>query len=273
MTVGVDAYDDYNEESEDDKCNAEEKEELQEVYSGISSMTWGSHEAAYQFYNNFAKQRGFSVRKGTVKRSKGPGNEVKRKRFLCSRQGERDEKLLTMENRTRRLRPLTRCNCKAHLIVKRDISSGKWIVHSLDDVHNHRLASKYETPFLRSHRKIKDHQKAEILAMEAEGIPKTTIVRMVCSTTCHWSKVGWVRKDCYNLCGRVKRKLVQKGDAVTVIEMMNARKQKDPEFYFDYQLDEIERLKTLFWCDSQSCRDYAEYGDILVFDSTYKMNR
>ena len=86
-------------------------------------------------------------------------------------------------------------------------------------------------------------------------------------------KVGWVRKDCYNLCGRVKRKLVQKGDAVTVIEMMNARKQKDPEFYFDYQLDENERLKTLFWCDSQSRRDYAEYGDVLVFDSTYKMNR
>ena len=40
MTVGVDAYDDCNEESEDDKCNAEEKEELQEVYSGIRSMTW-----------------------------------------------------------------------------------------------------------------------------------------------------------------------------------------------------------------------------------------
>ena len=125
MTVGVDAYDDYNEESEDDKCNAEEKEELQEVYSGIRSMTWGSHEAAYQFYNNFAKQRGFSVRKGTVKRSKGPAKEVKRKIFLCSRQGERDEKLLTMENRIRRLRPLTRCNCKAQLIRSEERRVGK----------------------------------------------------------------------------------------------------------------------------------------------------
>lgn len=28
----------------------------------------------------------------------------------------------------------------------------------------------------------------------------------------------------------------------------------------------------MFWCDSQSWRDYQDYGDVIVFDSTYKMN-
>ena len=29
----------------------------------------------------------------------------------------------------------------------------------------------------------------------------------------------------------------------------------------------------MFWCDAQSRRDYQDYGDVVVFDSTYKMNR
>ena len=29
----------------------------------------------------------------------------------------------------------------------------------------------------------------------------------------------------------------------------------------------------MFWCDAQSRRDYQLYGDVTVFDSTYKMNR
>ena len=29
----------------------------------------------------------------------------------------------------------------------------------------------------------------------------------------------------------------------------------------------------MFWCDSQSRHDYEDFGDVLVFDNTYKMNR
>ena len=29
----------------------------------------------------------------------------------------------------------------------------------------------------------------------------------------------------------------------------------------------------MFWCDAQSRQDYNDFGDVMVFDSTYKMNR
>ena len=32
-------------------------------------------------------------------------------------------------------------------------------------------------------------------------------------------------------------------------------------------------MNRMFWCDSQSRHDYEDFGDMLVFDSTYKMNR
>ena len=109
--------------------------------------------------------------------------------------------------------------------------------------------------------------------MEAEGVPKTTIMKTYISRTGHWSKVGWVRKDVCNMCYRVKRKMIMKGDARTAIEIMTARKLKDPDFYFDYRIDDKGRLSSMFWCDGQSRQDYQNYGDVLVFDSTFKMNR
>ena len=32
------------------------------------------------------------------------------------------------------------------------------------------------------------------------------------------------------------------------------------------------RLGDLFWCDGESCADYALFGDVIAFDATYKTN-
>ena len=68
-------------------------------------------------------------------------------------------------------------------------------------------------------------------------------------------------------------KLIAKGDAETAVGIMRSRKEKDPEFFFEYVRDKEGRLKSMFCCDAQSRRDYQDYGDVVVFDSTYKMNR
>nr|XP_051196742.1 protein FAR1-RELATED SEQUENCE 5-like [Lolium perenne] len=87
------------------------------------------------------------------------------------------------------------------------------------------------------------------------------------------SMVGFVRKDLYNMSCREKRKMLAKGDANTTIGIMEKRKRDDPEFFFDYKLGKGGQLLHLFWCDSQSRQDYADFGDVLAFDSTYKTNR
>ena len=38
-------------------------------------------------------------------------------------------------------------------------------------------------------------------------------------------------------------------------------------------MDSDGHLKTMFWCDSQSRMDYQSFGDVVIFDSTYRMNR
>ena len=49
----------------------------------------------------------------------------------------------------------------------------------------------------------------------------------------------------YNLCCREKRKLLAKGDADTAIGIMRSRKEKDPDFFFEYVMDKEGRLKSM----------------------------
>ena len=93
------------------------------------------------------------------------------------------------------------------------------------------------------------------------------------SRHCSYDKCRLIRRDVYNLCCREKMKLIAKGDAETAVGIIRSRQAKDPDFFFEYELDKEGRLKCMFWCDAQSRRDYQDYGDVVVFDSTYKMNR
>jgi hypothetical protein len=45
------------------------------------------------------------------------------------------------------------------------------------------------------------------------------------------------------------------------------------EFFFDFQLDDENRIKNIFWAPA-SCRgSYEDFGDCITFDTTYKTNR
>ena len=42
--------------------------------------------------------------------------------------------------------------------------------------------------------------------------------------------------------------------------------------YFEYALNEENRLRNLFWIDNVARYDYEQFGDVLAFDATYKKN-
>ncbi|XP_044344058.1 protein FAR1-RELATED SEQUENCE 5-like [Triticum aestivum] len=270
---GSDGPDGGDDEAEMDIEEAQYQQRVLETHWKVMAMTFRSQGDAYIFYNRHAKEHGFSIRTEKVKRGKGASGIIRFRRFVCSRAGRRQRKFITMEGRTRRLRPETRCECGAQMVVKLDRARGVWFVASFVDDHNHAMARPDEVPFLWSHRRIGDGARAEILAMQGAGIRKHIIVDNFISRYGSYDKCGLIRRDVYNLCCREKMKLIAKGDAETAVGIMRSRQAKDPDFFFEYELDKEGRLKCMFWCDAQSRRDYQDYGDVVVFDSTYKMNR
>lgn len=106
----------------------------------VMRKTFRSLGEAYIFYNQYAKDRGFSVRKDLLKFLKGPEGGMRLRRYLCSRAGKRQAKSCTMEGRTRRLRGESRCFCDAHITLKLDKERDIWYVRSFSDDHSHVLA-------------------------------------------------------------------------------------------------------------------------------------
>ena len=104
-----------------DTASADDKRDM---FMQIIQMTFTSHEAAYDFYNSYARDNGFSIRKNKVRYRKAESHHMRYRQFICSRQGKRDSRLLTEEGHIRRLRPETRCHRNAHLTVKKDKKRG-----------------------------------------------------------------------------------------------------------------------------------------------------
>ena len=109
--------------------------------------------------------------------------------------------------------------------------------------------------------------------MAGAGIRKHIIFDNIVSRYGSYAKSPFQRTKLYNMCYREKMKLLAQGDVDTAVGIMLTRKDRDPDFFFEHTVDAEGRLQNLFWCDSQSRRHYLDYGDVVVFDSTYKMNR
>jgi zinc finger SWIM domain-containing protein 3 len=109
--------------------------------------------------------------------------------------------------------------------------------------------------------------------MQISGIRKHQIMDIMEKQYGGYDKVGFTTRDLYNFCHRNKVEIVAAGDAKTVISFLTYQRRKDPDFFFDYKTDGEGHLKGLLWCDSQCQLDYAAFGDVVVFDGTYKTNQ
>ncbi|KAK9666154.1 hypothetical protein RND81_14G164700 [Saponaria officinalis] len=78
-------------------------------------------------------------------------------------------------------------------------------------------------------------------------------------------------RDIRNLYGKVKR-MLSPNDAKNLMQYMKSSKEQNKMFQYVYTLDEENRLENLFWCQAQSFEWYQKYGDVVVFNTTYKVN-
>ncbi|KAK8581145.1 hypothetical protein V6N12_071386 [Hibiscus sabdariffa] len=120
----------------------------------IVGMEFNTEQDVYDFYNNYAKQVGFSIR-----RSKGHKDSYDHwvnRVFCCSCQGTRIKD--KREDVVKHHRPETRIGCLAVLKVSR--FDGKFQITEFIADHTHALASPSKCMFPRSQRTINIAQAA-----------------------------------------------------------------------------------------------------------------
>ncbi|KAG8363936.1 hypothetical protein BUALT_Bualt19G0074200 [Buddleja alternifolia] len=86
-------------------------------------------------------------------------------------------------------------------------------------------------------------------------------------------KVGFIFEDYKNYL-RSKRTVEMKiGDTGGVLEYLQQRQLDDPNFFYAIQVDEDDLIANILWVDAQMMADYAHFGDVVSFDTTYRKNK
>ena len=61
-------------------------------------------------------------------------------------------------------------------------------------------------------------------------------------------------------------------DAMSLLQLCKVAKEKNSKFQYAYTTDEESRLEHIFWAPTPCFDQYQKYGDVVVFDTTYKVN-
>ena len=105
------------------------------------------------------------------------------------------------------------------------------------------------------------------------GLRPTDAFMYMSETAGGQENVEHLLKDQLNYITRKRMKEMGGADAQNVLNLLKFRQEEDPMFYFSPKLDEDGRLCGLFWRDSMMRDDYMLYGDVMIFDTTYRTNK
>ncbi|KAJ4965459.1 hypothetical protein NE237_017308 [Protea cynaroides] len=79
------------------------------------------------------------------------------------------------------------------------------------------------------------------------------------------------KSDAYNFL-RITKTIRKVNDADKLVLICKRLKEKDNNFWYEYVVDDDNRLKHIALSHSASLYGYQHYGDVIVFDTTYKLN-
>lgn len=230
-----------------------------EPHGGIE---FESHEAAYSFYQEYAKSMGFTTSIKNSRRSKKSKEFIDAK-FACSRYGISPES----EGSNTRRPSVKKTDCKASMHVKRR-SDGKWVIYSFIKEHNHELLPALAYHF-RIHRNVKLAEKNNIDILHAVSERTRKMYVEMSRQSGGIQNVGSLRDVALHQFDKGRHLSLDEGDAQFILEYFKHVKKENPNFFYAIDLNEEQCLRNLFWVDAKSRVDYNSFSDVVSFDSCY----
>nr|GMD92274.1 protein FAR1-RELATED SEQUENCE 11 isoform X1 [Ipomoea batatas] len=197
-----------------------------------------THDAAYEFYSEFAKRCGFSIRRHRTEGKEGVGKGLTRRYFVCHRAGKTPVKPAN-ENKPQRNRKSSRCGCQAYMRISKnsDLGLPEWRVTGFVNHHNHELLEPNQVRFLPAYRTISDADKSRILMFAKTGISVQQMMRLLELEKCvEPGYLPFTEKDVRNLLQSF-RKVDPEDESIDLLRMCRNIKERDPNFKYDFTLD------------------------------------
>lgn len=279
MLVVFDDPSDQRSLSFDDGSSAEESPEETRLSLETAAdsapyigQKFATHDAAYEFYSEFAKRSGFSIRRHRTEGKDGVGKGLTRRYFVCHRAGNTPVKAVN-GNKPQRNRKSSRCGCQAYLRISKSTEVGvnEWRVTGFANHHNHELLEPNQVRFLPAYRTISETDKSRILMFAKTGISVQQMMKLMELEKCvEPGYLPFTEKDVRNLL-QSTRKFDQEEENIDLLKMCRNIKERDPNFKFEYTLDCSCRLENIAWSYASSVHSYEIFGDAVIFDTTHRL--
>lgn len=242
-------------------------------------MVFKSDDDAFEYYGNFARKNGFSIRKERSRLS--PQLGIYKRDFVCYRSGFAPvKKKPTGEHH--RDRKSVRCGCDAKMYLSKEVVDGvsQWFVVQFSNVHNHELLEDDQVRLLPAYRKIQGADQERILLLSKAGFPIHRIVKVLeLEKGIHGGQLPFLERDVRNFVQN-RKKIVQENDALLnekrdndtteLLEACKMTKEADGDFVYDFTVDENDKVENIAWSYADSVHAYNMFGDVVYFDTSYR---
>ncbi|XP_021765499.1 protein FAR1-RELATED SEQUENCE 4-like [Chenopodium quinoa] len=104
------------------------------------------------------------------------------------------------------------------------------------------------------------------------GVPVSTIYRSMARHRNWLEGMQFEQKDLHDEVSKERKRVFEEGDAKAMFSYFKRMVDDNLNFFHTYRVDEEGRLKDVLWVDARSRVAYEEFGDVVVFDSTYLTN-
>ncbi|PIN04793.1 hypothetical protein CDL12_22675 [Handroanthus impetiginosus] len=218
-------------------------------------MEFDTHEAAYEYYKEYAKSVGFGTAKLSSRRSRASKEFIDAK-FSCIRYGNKQQSDDAINPR-----PSPKIGCKASMHVKRR-PNGKWYIHSFVKEHNHELLPA-QVHFFRSHRN------ANSVNNDAKVRKKKVMASAMKQYGAYQFSGSCIENVIRNQHDRGRFLGLEEGGAQAVLEFCANMHEENPKFFYALDFNEEHQLRNVLWVDAKGVEDFTYFGDVVSFDTTY----
>lgn len=227
-----------------------------------------SDEHAYRFYNKYASLLGFSVRKDWINRSKIHGQVVSRK-FTCSKEGYRrkDQRDVNVKKH----RKETRTGCLAHMIVTRQ-PNGKYRVSHFEAIHNHDHINPNNDQTLQLQNELCFAQASETDQPNTSETQNPAFDLMGRKLLVQES-LDCLAVDYENHLRSERVRDMEEGEAGRLLRYFQRQHFENPSFFYAIQLDINDKVSNIFWADDNMVVDYNYFGDVVLLDTSCRVNK
>jgi zinc finger SWIM domain-containing protein 3 len=154
-----------------------------------------------------------------------------------------------------------------------DREDGNYEIFKLHLEHNHMLQLPEARHLLPSQRRISEIQAFEIEIADDSGIAPKNAHEFASRRVGGSGSLSYTRRDHKNHLRTKRQRELKYGEAGSMLKYFQDKSIENPSFQHVVQLDCDEQIANVFWADAKMIIDYAHFGDVVTFDTTFGTNK